>query len=133
MAVRSYPAIVEAGDGHGLGVMIFPDLPGCVSAGATVQEAAARAEEALALHLGGMIEDGEPLAEPPPLDRLPADPDVREVARLLVHAELPAGPRASTSRWTRACSPPSTAGGPRVASRAWASPPRPPGARSEPV
>ena len=88
MVVRYYPAIVEAGDQPGFGVF-FPDLPGCVSAGATVQEAAARAEEALALHLAGMVEDGETLPDPTPLDRLPADPDVREVARLLVRAELP--------------------------------------------
>ena len=88
MAVLYYPAIIEAGDEPGFGVF-FPDLPGCVSAGDTIQEAAGRAEEALALHLAGMVEDGDPIPDPTPLDRVPADPEVREVARLLVRAELP--------------------------------------------
>ena len=46
MAVVHYPAIVErAGAGYSV---FFPDLPGCTSAGATIQEAARNAEEALA-------------------------------------------------------------------------------------
>ena len=39
-----YPAIVEwAGEGFSV---FFPDLPGCTSAGASIQEAAIGAEEA---------------------------------------------------------------------------------------
>ncbi len=41
----------------------FPDLPGCVTAGVTLDEAAAMAREALALHLEGMAEAGEPRPE----------------------------------------------------------------------
>ena len=64
MVLRFYPALIErAADGGGFGV-VFPDLPGCVSAGATVQEAAANAAEALALHIEGMAEDGDPIPEP---------------------------------------------------------------------
>lgn len=51
-----YPAVLEKGD-HGYGVY-FPDLPGCVSAGATYEEAMEGGAEALALHLEGMREDG---------------------------------------------------------------------------
>lgn len=46
----------------------FPDLPGCVTAGATMDEARALAVEALALHLEGMSEDVEPIPEPSSLD-----------------------------------------------------------------
>lgn len=42
----------------------FPDLPGCVSAGSSPDEARSIAAEALELHLEGMIEDGEPLPDP---------------------------------------------------------------------
>lgn len=37
----------------------FPDFPGCVTAGATLDEAKALAAEALALHFDGLVEDGE--------------------------------------------------------------------------
>ena len=37
-----------------------PDLPGCVATGATAAEASARIRGAIAMHLEGMAEDGEP-------------------------------------------------------------------------
>ena len=37
----------------------FPDFPGCVTAGATLEEARQLAGEALGLHIEGMNEDGE--------------------------------------------------------------------------
>jgi len=39
----------------------FPDLPGCISAGDTLEEAMAMAREALSLHLYGYIENNEPI------------------------------------------------------------------------
>jgi len=36
----------------------FPDLPGCITAGATMQEAFELAREALQFHIDGLIEDG---------------------------------------------------------------------------
>jgi predicted RNase H-like HicB family nuclease len=41
-----------------------PDLPGCISTGATRQEVERNIREAIELHLEGMREDGEPI--PPP-------------------------------------------------------------------
>ena len=41
-----------------------PALPGCVSAGDTLEEALANAEEAILGHLEVMVEDGEPEPEP---------------------------------------------------------------------
>lgn len=87
MATVFYPAIIERGP-EGFGVF-FPDLPGCVSAGATVQEAAIGAEEALNGHLSVMIEHGDQLADPSDLDTIQRDPDVDEVARILVRGERP--------------------------------------------
>lgn len=87
MSIIHFPAIVEGGDKPGFGVF-FPDLPGCVSAGETVQAAATNAEIALGLHLAGMIEDGETIPDPTPLDLIAADRDVKEVARVLVRGEI---------------------------------------------
>ncbi len=39
----------------------FPDFPGCVTAGSTVQDAMEMAREALAGHIEVMIEDGLPI------------------------------------------------------------------------
>ena len=87
MVTVTYPAIIERGaDGFGV---YFPDLPGCVSAGATIQEAAERAEEALAGHLLVSRQYGDVIAGPSDLDAIKRDPDVDEVVRLLVRAEAP--------------------------------------------
>jgi predicted RNase H-like HicB family nuclease len=51
-----FTAIIKSGKA-GYGVY-FPDLPGCVTAGQSVGEAARNAEAAPALHLTGMVEDG---------------------------------------------------------------------------
>ena len=63
MAKQQYVAVLERGVNDSFGVF-FPDLPGCVSAGRTAEEAMNDAREALALHIEGMIEDG--LAPPAP-------------------------------------------------------------------
>jgi len=39
----------------------FPDFPGVVTAGATLDDALRRAAETLAFHVAGMIEDDDPL------------------------------------------------------------------------
>lgn len=87
MAVTYYPAIIERGT-TGFGVF-FPDLPGCVSAGGTIQEAAHNAEEALSGHLVTASEHGDEIPQPSDLDALERDPDVDEAARILVRADLP--------------------------------------------
>lgn len=52
----------------------FPDFPGVVTAGTSLDEARGMAEEALAFHVEGMIEDGEAIPEPSSLERVMADP-----------------------------------------------------------
>lgn len=68
MERRYFPAQIEPGD-TSYGVW-FTDLPGCVSAGDTIAEAIEGAHEALALHVAGMVEDGEhiPAASAPELE-----------------------------------------------------------------
>jgi predicted RNase H-like HicB family nuclease len=41
-----------------------PDLPGCVSIGATIQETKRNIQQAIEFHLRGMREDGETIPEP---------------------------------------------------------------------
>lgn len=53
-----YPALFEACEEGGYTVT-FPDLPGIVTEGDTIDEAIAMAKEALALHILGMERDGD--------------------------------------------------------------------------
>lgn len=89
MSVVHYIAIIEAGDGPGFGVF-FPDLPGCTSAGDTLEEAGRNAQVALNLHLASMIEHGDALPAPSGFKDIRRDPDVREAARILVRGEVAA-------------------------------------------
>ena len=85
--MRYFPAIIErASDGY---AVFFPDLPGCTSAGATVQDAALNAEEALQAHIELSMEHGDPIPEPSTLDEIVVDPDVVEAARILVRSDPP--------------------------------------------
>lgn len=52
-------ALVHQEDGN-FGIS-FPDFPGCISTGGSFDEVVARGQMALALHIEGMIEDGEPM------------------------------------------------------------------------
>lgn len=42
----------------------LPDIPGCVATGKTVEEVQERMKKALAMHIRGMIEDGQAIPEP---------------------------------------------------------------------
>ncbi len=59
-----YPIAIELGDSsHAYGVIV-PDLPGCYSAGDTLDEAIANVEEAILLYLEDAVDAGK--APPPP-------------------------------------------------------------------
>jgi predicted RNase H-like HicB family nuclease len=89
MAMQSYyPAIIEKEDDSDFGVF-FPDLPGCVTAGRTAEEALHRAEEAVQFHIDGIVEDHEPLPAPTPVERVVVEKGVNAVAVTLVPVRLP--------------------------------------------
>ena len=56
----------------------FPDFPGCVSVGDTVNLAIRRGCEALAFHVEGLLDDGEPIPTPRSIDAIKADPDLAD-------------------------------------------------------
>jgi predicted RNase H-like HicB family nuclease len=64
----NYPIIISKQPRSDYGVVV-PDLPGCISAGRTLDEAMHMAHEAIELHLEGLIEQGQvpPLPRPAPL------------------------------------------------------------------
>jgi predicted RNase H-like HicB family nuclease len=71
----------------------FPDLPGCITAGGTLDEARAMATEALAFHLEGLVEDGELIPEPSSLEIVMAEAINRDAVAILVDAVAPSARR----------------------------------------
>ena len=69
-----YVALV---DGHAgaIGVVV-PDLPGCSSGGATIDEALRNAQEAVGLWVDEMLAQGGKVPAPRPLETAFADPEI---------------------------------------------------------
>ena len=93
--MAGYIALVHKDEGTSYGVS-FPDVPGCISAGDTFEEAVANAAEALAGHLALMKADGDPIPAPRSFEELKRDRDfgddaadaiVTMVAPQKLHAE----------------------------------------------
>ena len=61
-----YLAIVHHDRPDGPFGVTVPDLPGCFSAGDTLADALENAQEAIALHVEGLLSDGEPVPAPAP-------------------------------------------------------------------
>jgi predicted RNase H-like HicB family nuclease len=85
--MANYIALIHKQDDSDYGVS-FPDFPGCVSAGASLDDARGMAEEALAFHIEGLVEDGDAVPEPSDLDTVMRDPINRDGVAILVPVEL---------------------------------------------
>jgi predicted RNase H-like HicB family nuclease len=68
----------------------FPDFPGVATAGTDLDDARRMAEEALAFHVEGMIEDGEAIPEPSSLEAIMSDPENSDAVAVLIPLRGPA-------------------------------------------
>jgi predicted RNase H-like HicB family nuclease len=59
----SYLIVIERADDGGYGAWA-PDLPGCVALGDTIEGAEREMREAIAFHLEGLRDQGEPIPAP---------------------------------------------------------------------
>ncbi len=85
--MANYIAIVHKDPKSDFGVS-FPDFPGCITAGKNIDDAKDMAQEALTLHIQGIIEDGDQLPIPSKLEEIMADSDFADAAAYLV-VEVP--------------------------------------------
>ena len=67
-----YIALVHKDEGTSYGVS-FPDVPGCIAAGDTFEEAVASAAEALAFHFAGMRAGRDTIPAPRSFEELRSD------------------------------------------------------------
>lgn len=81
--MRNYIGLIHKDADSDYGVS-FPDFPGVVTAGTNLDEARAMAEEALALHVEGLVEDGEAIPEPSSLENVMSDLENKDGVAILV-------------------------------------------------
>ena len=82
-----FAAVVHKDAGTGYGVTV-PDLPGCFSAGDTLDEAVESAAEAIACHVEGLLLDGEPVPERASLEAHQANAAYRNGIWVLVTTDV---------------------------------------------
>lgn len=58
-----YPIVLHTDNDHDYGVTV-PDLPGCFSAGSSIEDAVENAKEAILCHAEGLLEDNEVVPGP---------------------------------------------------------------------
>ncbi|MBI5014099.1 MAG: type II toxin-antitoxin system HicB family antitoxin [Deltaproteobacteria bacterium] len=82
-----YAVAVHKDPGSDYGVTV-PDLPGCFSAGSTLDEVLETAREAIECHIEGLLLDGDPVPEPRALDEHRTNPDFEGVLWAVVDVDL---------------------------------------------
>ena len=90
--MANYIAVVHKDPKSDFGVS-FPDFPGCITAGSSIDEAKDMAHDALSLHIKGMMEDGENIPTPSKLEDIMEDPDYADAAAILIVSVSEAKPR----------------------------------------
>ena len=63
MTERRYLIVIEGAEGENFSAYA-PDLPGCVATGASLQQCEREMHDAIALHIEGLRETGQPVPEP---------------------------------------------------------------------
>lgn len=83
-----YPIAIEVGsEDHAYGIVV-PDLPGCFSAGDTLDEAMDNAKEAVELWLETVIDDGGTVPQPRSITEHHANPEYRGWAWAVITIDL---------------------------------------------
>ena len=90
--MANYIAVVHKDPNTDFGVS-FPDFPGCITAGSTIDEAKDMAHDALTLHIKGMLEDGDSIPAPSKLEDIMDEPDYSDAAAILVVSVSEVKPR----------------------------------------
>ncbi len=86
--MAAYIALIHKQEDSDYGIS-FPDFPGCITAGRTLEEAFEMAEEALSLHVEVMLENGEELPQPSRSEDVTRLKDSRGAMMAVVPLHLP--------------------------------------------
>ena len=70
-----YPIVIEPGTEASAFGVVVPDLPGCFSAGDTLEEALANVEESIEAWIDATLDSGESIPAPSPIAEIQARPE----------------------------------------------------------
>jgi len=93
-----YPIVIEPGTATTAFGVVVPDLPGCFSAGDTLDDALDHAREAIELHLEDVLHSGGELPQASPIDAHRDNPDYAGWLWAVVEIDL-AKLRSTTKRY----------------------------------
>lgn len=82
-----YPVVIHKDLTSDYGVTV-PDLPGCFSAGATVDEALVAVVEAIECHIEGLLIDEEPIPQPNSIEHHKTNPEFADGVWAVVSVDL---------------------------------------------
>ncbi len=82
-----FPIVIHKDACSGYGVTV-PDLPGCFSAGNSLDEAIESAQEAIACHIEGLLMDDEPIPARASLETHQANEDYRDGVWAIVAVDV---------------------------------------------
>lgn len=82
-----FPIVIHKDPESYYGVTV-PDLPGCFSAGGTMDEALQETVEAIETHLESLLLDGEPIPAPKSIDEHQTNPDYADGVWALVTVDI---------------------------------------------
>ena len=82
-----YPVVIHKEPGSDYGVTV-PDLPGCFSAGETVDEALTEVVEAIECHIEGLLIDEESIPQPNSIEYHKNNPDFADGVWAVVSVDL---------------------------------------------
>jgi predicted RNase H-like HicB family nuclease len=71
--------------------VIFPDFPGCVFGGETLDKALQNAREGIIFHIAGLLDTGETLPEPSSLEAIKNNQEYKVATPALVRIIVPTG------------------------------------------
>lgn len=81
-----YPVIIHKDQDSDYGVTV-PDMPGCFSAGESIEEALDMAKDAILCHIEGLLIDEEEIPPPSPIEKYWNNPDFQDGKFMLVEID----------------------------------------------
>jgi predicted RNase H-like HicB family nuclease len=82
-----YPVVIHKDPDSDYGVSV-PDLPGCFSAGSTITEAIAMAQEAAECHIEGLLLDSDPAPSPSDIEVHKDNPDFADGIWAIIEVDI---------------------------------------------
>ncbi len=82
-----YPIVIYKDNDSDYGVT-FPDLPGCFSAGASIEEAITNSQEAAECHIEGILLDSEPIPVATSIEKHKVNSDFKDGIWALVEVDI---------------------------------------------